>query len=80
MGYRGIEGGDAATKPVFNVRKLKKKNDINGGSLKWTTMVVVQEPNERLFFMALIPCEKPKSNRNNNGEKYFERYRRDSAG
>ena len=77
MGYRGIEGGDAATKLVFNVRKLKKKkNDINGGSLKWTTMVVVQEPNERLFFMALIPCGKPKSNRNNNGEKYFEREKR----
>ena len=39
-------------------------------------MVVVQEPNERLFFMALIPCGKPKSNRNNNGEKYFEREKR----
>ena len=41
MGYRGIEGGDAATKPVFNVRKLKKrmiamvevKMDSNGGPI-----------------------------------------------
>ena len=46
VGYRAIEGGDTVTKPVFNVRKLKKKDDSNGGSLKWTAMVVVQEPNE----------------------------------
>jgi hypothetical protein len=39
--------------------------DSNGGSLKWTTMVV-QEPNECLFFMALMPCGKPKTN--DNGE------------
>ena len=37
--------------------------DTNGGSLKWTAMVV-QEPNERLFFMVLISCGKPKSNGN----------------
>jgi hypothetical protein len=27
----------------------------------------------RVSSRAVIPCEKPKSNRNNNGEKYFER-------
>ncbi len=48
--------------------------DNNGGSLKWTTMVV-HEPNERLFFMVLIPLGKPKSNDNGESIKEIERKR-----
>ena len=64
VGYRGIEGGDAATKPVFNVRKLKKrmiamvevKMDSNGGPItKWTFV---------LYGSDMIPRRKHKSNNN----------------
>ena len=48
--------------------------DNNGGSLKWTIMVV-HEPNERLFFMALILLGKPKSNDNGESIKEIERKR-----
>jgi hypothetical protein len=72
-----VEGGSATIGTKTRIcRKFcgSLKMDNNGGSLKWTTMVV-HEPNERLFFMVLIPLGKPKSNDNGESIKEIEKKR-----